>query len=377
MALTGKQKAAMLLMSLDATTATELLKGVNPELVQELALELAHLDAVGYHSGKQGTRIARQFCNSLQDDERLHFKSLLKQMLGNAVGSEKEKRIRTQINPVRNSAVDDIATLEVSSVSMIGERCLSSEGKMRKEQISNGVKDLQKGKNPFTRISILDSRTIASVLSKDHPRTAAVVISELPAKKSSDVLELLGVGIRLSAVRRMHTCKNMTVEAKTHIAQTICERLDAVTEDKAGKALPTRPERTLGKMALILQRLGKGCRGALLRVIRGKGKKTGESLPTQFTQTQVDNSKITWKDIPQTTDDLLQKALKGFDAKKLALALVKADYALVQKITSNISESAAAALREETSSISSARNEEAEEAREEIVRILHQMNERN
>ena len=335
MALTGKQKAAMLLMSLDATTATELLKGVNPELVQELALELAHLDAVGYRSGKQGTQIARQFCNSLQVDERLHFKSLLKQMLGNAVGREKEKRIRTQI------------------------------------------KDLQKGKNPFTRISVLDSRTIASVLKKEHPRTAAVVISELPAKKSSDVLELLGVGIRLSAVRRMHTCKNMTVEAKTHVAQTICERLDAVTEDKAGKALPTRPEKSFSKMALILQKLGKGCRGGLLKVIRGKGKKTGESLQTQFTQTQVDNSKIAWKDISQTTDDLLQKALKGVDAKKLALALVRADYALVQKITSNISESAAAALREETSRISAARDEEVEEARVEIVRILHQMNERN
>jgi flagellar motor switch protein FliG len=334
-ALTGKQKAAMLLMSLDAATATELLKGVNPELVQELALELAHLDAVGYRSGKQGTQVARQFCNSLQDDERLHFKSLLKQMLGNAVGREREKRIRTQI------------------------------------------KDLQKGKNPFARINVLDSKTIASVLSKEHPRTAAVVISELPAKKGSDVLELLGVGIRLSAVRRMHTCKNMTVEAKTHVAQKICERLDAVTEDKTDNALPTRPGRTLGKMALIVQKLGKGCRGALLRVIRAKDKKAGESLPTHFTQTQVSSSKIAWKDIPQIGDDLLQKALKGVDARRLALALVKADYALVQKITSNISESSAAALREQTLRISVARNEEVEEARVEIVRILHQMNERN
>ena len=325
----------MLLMSLDATTATELLKGVNPELVQELALEVAHLDAVGYRSGKQGTRIARQFCNSLQDDERFHFKSFLKQMLGNAAGGEKENLIRAQI------------------------------------------KDLQKGKNPFSRISVLDSRTIASVLKKEHPRAVAVVISELPAKKSCDVLEHLGVGIRLSAVERMQTCKNMTLEAKTHIAQTICERLDAVTEDKAGKALPTRPERPLGKKALIVQRLFKGFRVALLRLMRGKGKKSGESLPTQCTQTQEDNSKIVWSDIPQIDDDLLQKALRGFDGKKLALALFKADYMTIQKITSNISEAAAAVLRKETSCISAARNEEVEESRLEIVRVLDQMNGRN
>jgi flagellar motor switch protein FliG len=45
--LTGKQKAAMLLISLDAASATELLKGVDSGKVEELAAELAHLDAAG------------------------------------------------------------------------------------------------------------------------------------------------------------------------------------------------------------------------------------------------------------------------------------------------------------------------------------------
>src|SRR4030042_5408000 len=341
----------MLLMSLDAATVTELLKGVNPELVEELALEVAHLDAVGYRSGKQGTRIARQFCESLQDDERFNpdlSGSLLKQMPGNAAGSEEGKRLRTQI------------------------------------------KDLQKKKSPFARMSVLDSRTIASVLKEEHPRFAAVVISELPAEKSSDVLDLLGVGIRLSTVERMQTCKNMTVEAKTHIAQTICERLAAVTEDKAGKTLQTGTTRlgevspsrsrkgTPGKTALILHKLCSGFRVVLFKIIGERSKRTCEELHTRCTQlmsgqTQVDNSNIAWMDIPQIDDDLLQKGLKGFDARKLAPALVRADYVTIQKITSNISESAAAALREETSRLSAVRNEEVQEARREFVRILHQM----
>jgi len=44
MVLTGKQKAAMLLMSLDAPTATELVKGLDTEVVNELAVELSHLE---------------------------------------------------------------------------------------------------------------------------------------------------------------------------------------------------------------------------------------------------------------------------------------------------------------------------------------------
>lgn len=69
MALTGRQKAAMLLMSLDATTAAELLKGVDAEVVQELALEVAYLDAAGYRSSKQSDEITRQFCSSLREPD--------------------------------------------------------------------------------------------------------------------------------------------------------------------------------------------------------------------------------------------------------------------------------------------------------------------
>ena len=311
----------MLLMSLDAVTATELLKGVNPELVQELAVELAYLDAAGYRSGKQGTQVARQFCNSLEPDEEFHIKSFLKEMLTSTVGNEKAEQIQTQI------------------------------------------KDLVQDSEPFTRIRFLDSQTIASVLEKEHPRTAAVVLSELGAKKSSDVLDLFAESIRLSAIRRMNTCENMTRQAKAQMAETVCRRLDAVTADGASETLPTRIEPSSRKMALILRNMGKKFRDGLFRAKRRKDDKaveTGHDLM------------IAWKGIPRVADRLLQKALKGVDAKKLALALVGADYALVQKITSNISERAAAALNEQTSHLSDAPKEDVEEAREEIARILRE-----
>ncbi len=333
MALTGKQKAAMLLMSLDAATAAELLKGVNPESVQELAMELAYLDAAGYQSDEQSTQIARQFCNSLQADEEFHLKSFLKTMLKNTVGDEKAELIQTKI------------------------------------------RDLGQERDPFIRIRSIDSQKIASVLEKEHPRAAAVVLSELPAKKSSDVLDLFGESIRLSAVRRMTACEDMTAEAKAQIAETVCKRLDVVSVDGAsspheisftisqGEALPTRLERSLRKVALILRNLGKECRDGLFGAKQGKDDKDGETKP---------GSMIVWENIPQVADRLLQKTLRGVNAKKLALALVEADYRLVQKITSNISERAAAALNEQASHLSTAGKKDVEEAREEIVRVLRE-----
>jgi len=51
----------MLLMSLDSATAAELLKGVDAKVVQELAVELAHLDAAGFSRNRQSLKLARQF----------------------------------------------------------------------------------------------------------------------------------------------------------------------------------------------------------------------------------------------------------------------------------------------------------------------------
>ncbi len=318
MALTGKQKAAMLLMSLDAVTATELLKGVNPDLVQELAVELAYLDAAGFRSSKQSTQIARQFCDSLQPDEGFELKSFLNEMLTGTVGNEKAEQIQAQIHNLAHES------------------------------------------DPFARIRFLDSQTIASVLEKEHPRTAAVVLSELPPKKSSAVLDLFGESIRLSVVRRMGTCVNMTKQAKAQIAETVCRRLNVVAADSASEALPARIERSLSKMALVLRNVGKKFKDGLFGTKQRKNDKA------------ADGSMIVWKDIPQVADRLLHKTLRGIDAKKLALALVEADYALVQKITSNLSEPVAAALKRQSSHLSDAGKGDVEQAREEIVRILRE-----
>ena len=323
MASSGKQKAAMLLMSLDPATAAELLKGLNPDVVQELAVELAYLDAAGI-GDKQSTDIARQFCSSLRTDGRFHLKSFLKQMLKSTVNEEKANQIQTQIQ------------------------------------------DLLHKRDPFISIRSIDSQVIASTLGSEHPQAAAVVLSELPVKKSSEVISLLNEGIRVSVISRMTSCETVTAEAKSRIAETVSKRLMSLTSGKEGSA-SGRPEQSLRKVAVILRSLGKELRDGLLKAIQEKNDKAGET---------VANLMIVWEDIPQIADRSLQEALRGTDAKKLALALVKADEKIIEKIRSNISERAAAALDEETSLMSAPKKQDIEEARDEIIKTLREMNEK-
>jgi flagellar motor switch protein FliG len=326
MALTGKQKAAMLLMSLDPMTAAELLKGVDAEVVQELAVELAYLDAAGYRNSKQSAEIVRQFCSSLQPQKGFHLKSFLNEMLKSTVGNEKAEQIQTQI------------------------------------------KNLLQKRDPFITIRSANTHLIASILDNEHPQAVAVVLSELSPKKSSEVLGFLGEGVRLSAVSRMTSSEAVTAEAKARIAEMVNKRFEAISAAEGeGGAAQGRPEQSLRKLAVILRNLGKELRDGLLGEIQKKNGDIGE---------KVTNLMILWEDITQVADRSLQEALRGIDSQKLALALTKADDAINQKIRSNISERAAASVDEETSLMSSAKKEDVEGAREEIVKVLREMNEK-
>ena len=312
MALTGKQKAAMLLMSLDAATAAELIKDLDANMVQELAVELAYLDATGFRNNQQSNEIAWQFCNGLQTKSEFHIDNFLNELLKSSLGQDKAQNIQTQIQ------------------------------------------NLLYKRDPFLSIRSCDAQTIASVLGDEHPQAVAVVLSELPPRKSSEVISLLGEGIRLSAIGRMAGC------------EMVCQRLEAVTSAGTGEVTVARPEESLRKVAVILRNLAKELRDGLLGAIRGKDDKTGEMIAELM---------IIWDDIPQITDRSLQTALRGIDSRKLALALSKAEETITKKIRTNISERAAEALDEETSLMSAPKKEDIEQARNEIVQVLRQMNE--
>ena len=326
MALTGKQKAAMLLMSLDTATAAELVKDLDAEVVQELAVELAYLDAAGFKSSSKSNKIVRQFHHSLQAGETFRLNGFLDEVLKSTVGEEKAGQIQTQIQ------------------------------------------DVLCNRDPFISICSVDAQTLALVLGDEHPQTIAVVLSELPAAKRLEVLNYLDGGIRISVIGRMSDCKAMTAEAKALVAEEVCERLNAIAIHSTGKPLPSWSEQSLRKVALIVRDLDKEIRDGLLGAICGKDSRAGE---------MVDELMVIWADIPHMTDRSLQEALKSVDANKLALALHDADKAIAEKIRSNLSEGAVAAVNEQASLISAPGEKDIEDVRGQIVRIMREMNEKS
>jgi flagellar motor switch protein FliG len=323
--LKGKQKAAMLLMGLDAPVAGELLKGMDTQTVQELALEIAVLDASGYRDSRESLELAADFCNYLRSGETTEFKSFLDEMLKNAVGTDKAVQIEKEIG------------------------------------------DLLHRRDPFMPIRSVESKVLTKAIENEHPQAIGVILSELDAKKSSEVLSLLGEGVRLSVISRMTGKENVGIEAKLRIASMVNERLKAMNKPEAvaAAAATQAPDQSLRKVAVILRNLAKEVRDGLINAIK---EKDGEAAG------KVAELMIIWEDIVFVTDRSLQQALRGIDAKKFALAFNNADAAIKQKIRSNISERANTMIDEEISLMASPKKEDVAAAREDIVKILRDLN---
>jgi len=322
MALSGKQKAAMLLMSLDTLTAVELLKGLDTDEIQEIAIELARIDASEGRDVKQQAKIAREFCNSLhhEQNQRFNVKAFLNEMLVNVLDKEKAEQIQSQ------------------------------------------VKKATEQKDLFLDIRQASTDELVLALDGEHPQTIAVVLSELPPKKSQEVLSLLNEESRLKAVCKMTNPELMGSGVKQRMVSTITRRLKSFQ----GETLVEKPEQTLRKLDIMLSGLEKEMRDPMLAEI-GKN--------DEDTAAMIKRLMITWEDITSVADRSMQETLRSVDSGKLALALYGADEDIVQKIRSNISDRARGMLDEEISLMQEPLEKEVLEAREEVVKPLREANE--
>ena len=319
--LTGKQKAAMLLMSLDTVTAAELLKGLNADEIQEIAIELARIEASEERDMKEQAKVAQEFCETLRQEQGQKFS------------------VRTFLNEMLVKIID----------------------KEKAEQIQSRVKKATEQNSLFSGIRSADTDELVLALEGEHPQTIAVVLSELPPKKSQEVLSLLDEEARLKAVCKMTDPESIGSGVKQRIASTITERLKSFK----GETLAEKPEQTLRKLAIVLSGLRNDLRDQLLDEIGKYDEEIGSKVRALM---------ITWEDILSIADRSLQEVLRSVDSGKLALALYGADEEIAQKIRSNISERAVAMLDEETSLMQEPLEEEVLGAREEIVGLLRDAN---
>ena len=322
----GKRKAAMLLASMDAATATELLKGQPQEIVQELAMELSHLDATGQTSEDETLSVAKEFCMSLQKQRRggMHVKTFVSSMLKGAAGKEKASELHAQMQ--------------------------------------KAIRE----KDPFIAISSASPAHIAAAVESEPPQAIALVLSNLPPKMSTEVLSRLNDEVALKTVWRMTQPNEVSSKTMRRVGEMVCKRLVELTSEEGAPAEEIKPKETLRKVALVLSGLTKEKRESLLEEISSNNEDTAKTVRALM---------VTWEDIPKVVDRSLQEVLRKVEASILAKSLFGADPIIADKIRSNISERAAQLVDEETNLMGEPRKKDVIEARDEVAKLLREANE--
>lgn len=324
-----KRKAALLLMSLEPATAAELLKSAEPEMITLIAAELAYLDASGYDISGDDSPI-REFSDVLNSGgDQAGGGAFLKKMIEGAVGSQK--------------SLDVLADVD------------------RMVQM----------RDPFKSVRMRSAEKIASALKGESAQVAAMVLSELPAKKSAALLPMLDDGIRNEAVGGMAASANVSPEAKLRVAAAVENRLMNIEQLEAKGTGPVEvtdkgKDEQLRKIALLLRGLKVEFRDELMEGIVERDQETAKT---------VQRLMVMWEDLFAVPERSLQEALRTSDSRQLALALVGSDQATMDRIRSNISERASTMLDEETALLSNPKDEDIQNAREAILDALRTMNE--
>jgi flagellar motor switch protein FliG len=326
MTLTGIQKAALLLTTLDTATATDLLKGQSQQVVQKIAMELSELDLKGQTNGDQASEVTRQFYTELTRPKsgELHIKRFVSSLLQDSAGKEKATEL---------------------------------QNKMQQAVIQ---------RDPYVIIADAAPMHLASVLQNESPQAIAIVLSEIPPKLGTEVLSRLEEQKAQMTVWRMAQPTTVSRQTVLRIGETIHKRLTEMQSQQAGQT-PEEDTSTanLRQIALVLGGLNKEKRDALLETIEGKDDEAANRVRALM---------VTWEDIPKIEDKSLQEILRQIEASVLAKALQGSDAIIAEKINRNISERMKEMIEEEVSLMGTPKKKDILEAREEMVQPLRDAN---
>lgn len=322
----GARKAALLLMSLDATSAAELLRNAPKAVVTDIAVEMAYIEAAGQGAKAVSVEPAKEFFTLLRGRKAGASGSAgLPALLEKAVGRDQAG----EIFRLAQAAVQE--------------------------------------RDPFLSIRSAALSDLARILQGESGQVAAMVLGELTSAKASKLLPMLEERVRSAAVRGMTSGDGASPAVRTRVAARLSERLNVGLAVSGGGGVAGGAEQTqkLRKVAMLLRGLDAPTRDALLKAIDSNDADAGRA---------VRDLMVIWTDMASVADRSLQNILRLVDARNLALAMHEVEPAIAAKINANISERARAMVDEETSLMSSPKQEEVDKARNEVLKAMRELN---
>jgi len=312
--LSGVRKSAILLLSLSEEQASEILKRLPPEGVEEVSREIAGIREISVDTRKEifGEFYNLALANSYLSEGGLEYAKAL----------------------IRKSLSADDATRIIKQVT---------------QQVQT---------TPFSFLQKAESENLLTFIQDEHPQTIALILAHLAPQKASEILVGLPSQKQIEVVKRVANMEQTNPEVIKEVERGLEHRLSDIVSQTFEKA---------GGVDTVAEILNLADRSTEKGIMEGLEAEDPDLVE------QIRRLMFVFEDILLVNDKGIQSVLKEVDNEELALALKTASEDLKQKIFKNMSERAAQLIQEDMQYMGPVRVSDVESAQQKIVDIVRRL----
>ena len=315
-ALTGARKAAILLTVLGEEAAALVCRQLSSSDVQQLAAEVAGLEAIP-------PELAQQVLEEFQQQTNTHRMVIqggpeyAARLLKKAFGEENGKDLAQKATQLQSSGA---------------------------------------GKLDWLRNA--DPQQVAAVLEKEHPQTIALVLSHLEPQHASPILSKLANELQIDVVKRIAQLQHFSPEAAEKISNVLNQKLkQSGVEKKEGQS-------RVDSLPGLMNQLQPETSRAILEAIEKENADLAGNIR---------NLMFTFEDLVGVPETALRDLLGAVDKKTLALALKGASDGVKEHIFKAMSSRAVEMLKEDMEVLGRVRGKDVAKAQQEAIAAARQL----
>jgi flagellar motor switch protein FliG len=312
----GIERAAIFLMSLGETAASEVLKHMDPKEVQLLGTAMSQLNNV---SRGKVSDVLKQFCTTVQEETGLGLGTddYVRSVLKKALGEDKA-----------DSVIDRILQ-------------------------GGNTKGLE-------TLKWMDSRAVAEIIRLEHPQIISIVLSYLESDQAAEVLALFPDRVRVDVLMRIATLDGIQPAALNELNDIMEKQFTGKNNVKSSNVGGIKAA------ANILNFIDSSMEGEIMDSVKEVDADLGQNIQDLM---------FVFDNLNAVDDRDIQTILREISSESLVLALKGADEGLKEKILNNMSKRAAEMLRDDLEAKGPVRLSEVEGAQKEILSVARRLSE--
>ena len=312
--LTSTQKCAILMMLLGEEDASEILKNLGPKEVQQLGKEMYNVQGLDQETVN---RVLDEFLAIIktQTDLGMGSTNYIRNVMTKALGENKAQSVLGRITPTESD-------------------------------------------KPIEILDWMDARSVAELISDEHPQIMALIISYLEPGVAADVLTLLPEETQSDIIHRIATLETVQPDALAELERVMQLKFKTNTSLRASSVGGIKDAASI--MNFTKQNMEQRIMKTLGEKDRNLAKEIQESMFTFDTLILMD-------------DRSMQTLLRNVDQEILIIALKGTEDELKDKIFSCMSQRASANIRDEMEVLGPLRLTEVQEAQKAIINVARTM----